>query len=466
MPNKIRGMLLVVFALVPFLFAAAAHAAETTDIVNPNQTYTYEQMTEDIRQLAKSYPELIEYKSIGKTRYGREIWAVRLGTGDAKVLVNASHHAREWMTTNLVMNMIDQYAQLYVRNGAMNGRALQSVLNNTSIWFVPMVNPDGVTLQQKGVSAFPSEARAGLLAMNEKSSDFSRWKANAEGIDLNRQYPAEWKSIRNDSGRPYYKNFKGDEPLQTAETKAMVAFTKEVDPDMELSYHSSGSILYWNFHTLDKNLERDRKIMAQVAAMTGYTPVKPESNPSGGGFTDWFIQSLGRPGLTPEIGRYAGEGSLPLSEFPRIWTENRELGLFAAQQGFELWKERIPVEYKSFDLILTEPLPLYSEADSRNKTGASLTAQPLKADARLGNWFRVDTWLGKSWIHVNKPLLGKIEVKESKIELTGNTRMYREPRLSSGILSELSPQTVTAFEQMEDWYHIRTWLGDAWVQVK
>lgn len=58
------------------------------------------------------------------------------------------------------------------------------------MWFVPMVNPDGVTLQQEELKAFPISLHASLLEMNEGSKNFKRWKANAKGIDLNRQYKA------------------------------------------------------------------------------------------------------------------------------------------------------------------------------------------------------------------------------------------------------------------------------------
>lgn len=157
-----------------------------------------------------------------------------------------------------------------------------------------MVDLDGVTLQQKGLDAFPEGAKSGLLSMNGGSSDFSRWKANAQGIDINRQYPAEWTGIRYSTQYPMYKNYKGSEPAETAEAQSMIRFTYDADPEIALSYHTSGRVLYWHFHT--KPVERDRKMAATLSGMTGYSLVKPEDYPSGGGFTDWFIAQFGRPG--------------------------------------------------------------------------------------------------------------------------------------------------------------------------
>ena len=54
------------------------------DIVNPNQTYSYEQMISDARKLADQYPDLITTDSIGQSVEGREMLLLKLGTGPQK----------------------------------------------------------------------------------------------------------------------------------------------------------------------------------------------------------------------------------------------------------------------------------------------------------------------------------------------------------------------------------------------
>ncbi len=160
--------------------------AMTSNIVNPNQVYTYEILTQDIKKIATAYPDLIQYMSIGTTVYGREIWAVRLGKGEATITLNGVHHAREWLTTNLLMNMIEYYAKGYQEGKDLEGYKVKDILDKITIWFIPMVNPDGVTLQQKGLDAFPDEGHEALLGLNNNSQNFNSWKTNAQGIDLNR----------------------------------------------------------------------------------------------------------------------------------------------------------------------------------------------------------------------------------------------------------------------------------------
>lgn len=83
-----------------------------SSIVNPNQTYSTAKMLNDIKKLEQAYPGIIKKEVIGKSEYGRNIYAVSLGKGDSTVFINGSHHAREWITTNLTMNMIDKYSRL------------------------------------------------------------------------------------------------------------------------------------------------------------------------------------------------------------------------------------------------------------------------------------------------------------------------------------------------------------------
>ena len=310
-----------------------------TKIVNPHRVYSYNQMVRDIKSLHEAYPELISYKVIGKSEYGRDIYAVSLGTGKANAFINGSHHAREWLTTNLNMYMIEEYAKAYYKNQKIDGYDAKSILNQTTIWFVPMVNPDGVTLQQQGLKAFPSKLHKDLIKMNNGSKNFKRWKANAKGVDLNRQYNAGWLTIRSNPGKPYYKNFKGYKPESAAETKAIIKFVNEINPEMSVSYHSSGKIIFWNYLQDKARYNRDHNYAKKLRDMTGYSLVYPVGIPSGGGFNDWFLSKKKKPGFTIEISRYVGETNPPLSEFPIAWRENKAVGLFIAQESAKLYKK-------------------------------------------------------------------------------------------------------------------------------
>lgn len=314
--------------------------ASDISFVNPNRVYSYNNMASDIKTLQKAYPDLIKYKVVGKSEYGRNIYAVSLGKGRPKTFINGSHHAREWLTTNLNMYMIEQYAKAYQKNSKIKGYNVRKILNETTIWFIPMVNPDGVTLQQQGLKAFPKSTHASLIVVNNGSTNFKRWKANGKGVDLNRQYDAGWKTIKGNPGRPSYKNYKGKAPATASEVKAVLKLEAEIRPEIAVAYHSSGKILYWNYKQKGANYKRDHAYAKAIGKMTGYGLVYPGPNPSGGGFTDWFIQKRKRPGFTPEISRYVYETNPPVSEFSRAWKENQAVGLYVARESAKLYKKR------------------------------------------------------------------------------------------------------------------------------
>ncbi|MBS4204848.1 M14 family zinc carboxypeptidase [Lederbergia citrea] len=341
--HKIRMLIIVcVFLLSTFSFGGNTEAAPA--IVNPNKVYSYNQMVSDIKKLQRAYPDLIQFKVIGKSEFGRDIYAVSLGTGPATSFINGSHHAREWLTTNLNMYMIEEYAKAYRNNGKIKGYNAKNILNSTTIWFVPMVNPDGVTLQQQGLNAFPKSVHASLIKMNNGSKNFKRWKANAKGIDLNRQYDADWKTVKYSPKNPSFKNFKGKSPASAAEVKAVLKLDKEIDAEMAVAYHTSGKILYWNYKQDKATYKRDLVYAKAIGKMTGYSLVHPGKNPSGGGYTDWFIQAKKRPGFTPEISRYVVETNPPLSEFKGAWQENQAVGLYVAQESAKLYDVRMKKE--------------------------------------------------------------------------------------------------------------------------
>lgn len=239
------------------------------------------------------------------------------------------------------MYMIEQYAKAYERNSSIKGYNARKILNETTLWFIPMVNPDGVTLQQFGLQAFPKSTHKALIKMNDGSKNFKRWKANAKGVDLNRQYSIGWSKIKNNPGKPYYKNYKGKAPQTASETKAVMKLVNEIDPQMAVSYHSSGRILYWYYNQPASTYSRDLAYAKTISQMTGYSLVYyPHGRviSGGGGFLAWFIHTKKRPALTPEISRYVGETNPPVSAFSAVWRENQAVGLYVAQESAKLYK--------------------------------------------------------------------------------------------------------------------------------
>ena len=70
------------------------------------QMYTYDQMTRDLQAMEAGYPDLVTLESLTDTPDGRSLWHLVIGDPEKAgrhILVTASIHAREYMTTQLVM---------------------------------------------------------------------------------------------------------------------------------------------------------------------------------------------------------------------------------------------------------------------------------------------------------------------------------------------------------------------------
>lgn len=295
-------------------------------VVQPKQRYTYETMRTDLERLAAAYPERLTLQVIGKSVEGRAIYAMRLGTGETEIFLDGSNHASEWLTTPLLMKMLEEYVHHAEYGYGFGEYDVARLLEEVTLWFIPMVNPDGVTLVLEGPGAVENGTFVRQVALAQKGSeDFSDWKANIRGVDLNRQFPTDWQRMVNIQRTAAPSHFKGSSPLSEPEALALFEFTLARRPAMVLSYHQQGEIIFWYYRQDGEQLARDRRIVREMAMLTGYSWDFYLTN--GGKYRDWVIRELGAPALIMEVGQRIGD----LGEWDRIWRQNRYGGLKAAE---------------------------------------------------------------------------------------------------------------------------------------
>ncbi|WP_088072620.1 M14 family metallopeptidase [Gottfriedia luciferensis] len=302
---------------------------KTYNYVDPNGDYSYDELSADLQELNAWYPSFTKVEIIGKSVDGRNLYAFKLGTGKSEIFINGSHHAREHMTTNVIMEMLDQYASAYEKNTKINGFDVRKTLSQTSIYFVPMVNPDGVMLVQKGASSAKNPSQ--VIKLNKGSKNFKAWKANVRGVDLNRQYPAGWNTLSGNKLQPGPDNHKGKKPLSEPEVKALYDFTNRHNFKNTVSYHSSGNIIFWHYNQTGSQMTRDKAIATKLSKQTGYSLVPPKKG-GGGGYKDWYVLAKKRPGFTIEISPYVGNRPVPNSYFSSIMKKNLPIGLILANE--------------------------------------------------------------------------------------------------------------------------------------
>ena len=133
-----------------------------------------------------------------------------------------------------------------------------------------------------------------------KSRDFSLWKANARGVDLNVNFAARWGKGAKNLRTAGAENYIGERPFSEPETQALKAFTQKIKPAYTVSYHTKGEEIYWRYFQKGKALARDKRMAKALSSATGY-PLK-EAKGSVGGYKDWCISKLKIPAFTIEAG--------------------------------------------------------------------------------------------------------------------------------------------------------------------
>jgi len=133
-------------AILPVLlvlgFAAAAGSAAAQDLP---RYHTYAEMTAALQSLAGAHNAIARISSIGKTRGGRDIWAVEIanpaGVPPAKrpaLLVAANFEGDHLVGSEIALSVVEFLLKNYAGNAEIKQR-----LDNSTIYVIPRVNPDG-----------------------------------------------------------------------------------------------------------------------------------------------------------------------------------------------------------------------------------------------------------------------------------------------------------------------------------
>lgn len=301
------------------------------DVVDTNINYTYDVLAQDIKGLQARYP-FLEVGSAGKSVLGRELYYLRLGTGPNQVFYNGAHHALEWITTPVLMKFTEDFLKAYTQNGTLKGGYRpKDIWEKSSIYIIPMVNPDGVDLVLNGLQPDNPYYR-NLIQWNNGSTDFSTvWEANNRGVDLNHNYDAAWQLSKDAEAEygvtgPGPTRYSGPSPESEPESKAVADFTRAHNFRLVLAYHSQGEVIYWNF--MDMAPAEGKTIGEEFSRISGYLLDQTTGIASYAGYKDWFIQQYRKPGYTIEVGM--GENPLPISQFDSIYRDNLGILLYAA----------------------------------------------------------------------------------------------------------------------------------------
>jgi len=252
------------------------------------QYHTLAEAETIIQDIANDHPDITELTSIGTTYEGRDIWCLEISDnpgvdeGEPGVFLMGLHHAREWPTLEITLNICEELTSGY-----------SSLVNSLRIWVIPCVNPDG------------------YYYCHDQGND---WRKNRQpypggiGVDLNRNYGGSsngdpwgnWGSVGTGSITNYPSDslYCGPSPFSEVETQAVRDIFLNNDIQAAISWHTHGELVLipWAYSYDDPPddpyvTQVGQQIAAQITRQSGsgtYTPQQGAAlYPTTGDTDDW-----------------------------------------------------------------------------------------------------------------------------------------------------------------------------------
>ena len=312
-----------------------------------------------LHKIAATYPKICQLKTIGHSIQKRPMLVMRLTNEKIKgdkpqVLFVATHHAREWVATEMAMRLIKYLAANYGSVGRVT-----NLLDTAEVWIMPVGNPDGYQY------TFTTER---LWRKNLRDNDVDGKITIADGVDINRNFAAHW-GLDNEGSSPVSSSatFRGTAPNSEPETQALVEFIEKNDFKFVISYHTYGNlILYpWGWQVQTPSLD-DPIFVAQAGTDAnpaiydsywgvGYDPgVGADLYTTNGDFTDWAYYDLGIPAQTVEFTngydfRFPDDEAMVQT----VFEDSREFALSVAESALDPGHPISPVGIATQDIYHT-----------------------------------------------------------------------------------------------------------------
>src|SRR3954462_8297345 len=253
--------------------ARAAAAFPAADAGYHNDAETRAQIDATIA----AHPDLIARTTIGTSYEGRELWAVKISDnvgvdeGEPEVLFSAGQHAREHLTVEMALYLIDELTSKYATDAR-----IKNIVDSREIWIVPDMNPDG------GEYDIATGAYRSWRKNRQPNAGSS-----AVGTDLNRNWGWQWGCCGGSSGTFSSETYRGASAFSAPETQRVRDFINSrviggvQQIKAHIDFHTYSELVLWPYgytsaDTTSTLTANDRAALARLgqnmAATNQYTP--------------------------------------------------------------------------------------------------------------------------------------------------------------------------------------------------
>jgi hypothetical protein len=241
--------------------------------------HTYAELDAALDDAVADHGAILKRSVIGQSYEGRDIWVVKISDrvgrdeSEPEVLSECGMHAREHITVEMCLYMIDLLTDNYGKSTAL-GKRVTKLVNTREIWIIPSLNPDGAEYNISG-------------------GEFHGWRKNRQvnpgsdkvGIDLNRNWGYMWNCCGGSGGQPKSARYRGQFPFEAVENRVLRDFilSRRVGGLQQITivfnWHSYGEFVMWPYGFTRTDVppqmtEDDHDVFVtigqQMAALNGY----------------------------------------------------------------------------------------------------------------------------------------------------------------------------------------------------
>ncbi|NND25048.1 MAG: T9SS type A sorting domain-containing protein [Flavobacteriaceae bacterium] len=278
---------------------------------------TYQELLDELDEMASLYPNLITTKANISTFLtegqadnstsppigGNGIKWVKISDnpnsnaeGEAQILYTSIHHAREPSTLSQLV-----FYMWYLLENYATDPEVQSIVDNTELYFIPVVNPDGYLYNEK---------------IDPNGGGFWRKnRYNGHGVDNNRNYNYHINGDANNgswggpgsSGNTNSEIYRGNAPFSEIENQAVKWFVEQHNFVIALNNHSFGQLLYFPFGYADVATPDEalyQSLTGELVSRNGYNALR--DFPFSGDSDDFMYGTVGTHSkifaMTTEVG--------------------------------------------------------------------------------------------------------------------------------------------------------------------
>ncbi|GLW92920.1 M14 family metallopeptidase [Actinokineospora globicatena] len=275
---KIRKLGYRVDAQDAAAISADRGAAAPADFPSADSNYhNYAEMTAVINKAVTDHPGIITKQVVGKTYENRDIFAIKISDNAAtdedepEVLFTAHQHAREHLTVEMAVYLINLLTDSYTTDAKIKG-----LVDSREIWIIPDVNPDGGEF----------DISTGSYKSWRKNRQPNSGSSNV-GTDLNRNWDYKWGCCNGSSGTTSSETYRGPSAASSPEVKALQNFvgSRVVGGKQQISvgidFHTYSELVLWPYgwtydDTAPGLTSEDQRVFSTIgkamAAKNNYTP--------------------------------------------------------------------------------------------------------------------------------------------------------------------------------------------------